>query len=415
MVIEQLQNFFRSNKGWVLADQAVFSGSSFVTTLLLARLLTPAFFGAFAAVVLFVYLAISLLNALVIQPLQVNLARIKDPSSYLAFSFWLQLVLSLLLAAGLWVFTQVFPAVAAEYLQLLPEIMVFGTGFIFQDYFRKLWLAQARVRQTLAIDVLTAFLQLGCLSYLLFKGATSLAAALACLGWAYLPSVAYGLWLIRPKIQKISGSRVYLLTHYQQGKWLLLTALVQWWSGNLFVVASGLFLGMQALGAFRLVQSLFGVLNVLLQTFENYALPQTARLLNHSSLLARNYLRHISIRSALLFGSLLLFIFLLADHIIVLAGGAVYAPYAYVVQGMAILYLFIFFGYPIRLAIRALVLNHYFFLGYLLSLLFSLLSYQYLLEQFQLLGAIGGLLGSQLILLAFWQFVLRKNNFSLWK
>jgi len=119
--------------------------------------------------------------------------------------------------------------------------------------------------------------------------------------------------------------------------------------------------------------------------------------------------------SDLVFGLLLAVIFTFSKTIIILAGGAQYAEYSFVVKGMAVLYFFILLGYPVRMAIRALVLNRAFFLGYLISLAFSLLSFRYLLQAFGLLGAIGGLICTQLILLAFWQHTLLKNNFSIWK
>jgi len=67
------------------------------------------------------------------------------------------------------------------------------------------------------------------------------------------------------------------------------------------------------------------------------------------------------------------------------------------------------------LCIRMLVLNKNFFIGYLLSLAFSLLFFNYFLSNFGLSGAILGLAISQLILIIYWQFVLSKNNFLLWK
>ena len=56
---------------------------------------------------------------------------------------------------------------------------------------------------------------------------------------------------------------------------------------NLFIVTSGVYLGVAALGAFRLVQSLFGILNLVLQTFENYVLPQASVKYNESATKAK--------------------------------------------------------------------------------------------------------------------------------
>jgi O-antigen/teichoic acid export membrane protein len=54
--------------------------------------------------------------------------------------------------------------------------------------------------------------------------------------------------------------------------------MVQWFSSNFFTLVAGIYLGVNALGALRLVQSFFGVINVILQTVENYYLPKTAQL-----------------------------------------------------------------------------------------------------------------------------------------
>ncbi len=444
----------KQEKIWVIIDQAIFSGGSFVTTILSARLLGAESFGFFASIILFAYLSINLTGALVIQPLQVSLTKIEHKHSYISFCFWLQTSLLVSIVGILWLALQLGFSALAAYASMGFGLVCFLIGFISQDYFRKLFLAQSLVRQALAIDAVAVCLQLGILIHYLYIGQAQLEYLLWYLGLGYFPSIAYSILLTKPirnhrsltilvikpifiKMSKWNGRTFdknrldlppklsanqytklwhdYARMHYQQGKWLVLTALAQWWSSNLFVVASGLFLGMQALGAFRLVQSLFGVLNLLLQTFENYVLPETARLLHQSPSLAKTHLRTLSLQSAAIFGLILLFVFTFSAQIIVLAGGAEYMEYAFVVKGMAILYLFIFISYPVRLAIRALVLNKHFFQGYLLSLAFSLISFQYLLREFHLIGAIGGLIGSQIILLIFWQFILAKHNFSLWK
>jgi len=208
---------------------------------------------------------------------------------------------------------------------------------------------------------------------------------------------------------------VYAKAHFVQGKWLFFTAVLQWWAGNFFVVASGLLLGSAALGALRLVQSVFGVLNILFQTFENYLLPQTAGKMQISLESGIGYLKKSS-RQPMLFAAILLTaMFVLSDTIIVLAGGENYRDYGFLVKGMAVLYVFIFVGYPVRIAIRALIMNKVFFEGYLLTFMFALSSSWLLLTRFELIGAIVGLILSQIILLVYWQIKLMKKHILLWK
>ncbi len=404
-----------NNKSLVLTDQAIFSGNSFIVTILMARLLTPSDFGVFSSILLAIYLVISVLNAMVIQPLQVTLAGIENKHSYVSFSFWIQSGLVLLIALISSIILYFDFSWLALYNNLGAGIIVLSSGFVMHDYFRKLFLARANIKYALIIDFLMAACQFSILIISLLFNEIRLSEMLLYLGLGYIPAVVAGLLFTRPVYSPNANWKAYLAKHYSQSKWLLMVAFMQWWSANLFVVASGIFLGIRALGAFRLVQSIFGVLNVLLQTFENYVLPQTSRLLTNSYTEATTYLKQISLKSSLIFGTVLLAAFFFSKPIIVLAGGANYADYAYVVQGMAILYFIIFIGYPIRMAIRALVLNKHFFFAYLFSLIFSLVSFNFLLSKWNLSGAIAGLIISQLIVVGYMQLILVKHKFSFWK
>jgi O-antigen/teichoic acid export membrane protein len=104
-----------------------------------------------------------------------------------------------------------------------------------------------------------------------------------------------------------------------------------------------------------------------------------------------------------------------AKQIFFLCGGADYIEYAYALQGMSILYLIIFTGYPIRIAIRVFLLNREFFFAYCISFLFSLLSAKYLIQQWQLTGVIISLIINQLLMLGYWQMALSRKKFVLWK
>lgn len=408
-----LKYTIKSPRVLALADQAIFSGNSFLVTILLARLATPELFGLFAGWVLGIYLAVSLISGLVIQPYQVMISQVEDSKSYQYFVFIMQLscVLLMLLIAGL-VFQ--YSAVLADFSEFKEPLLLYAFGFMLHDFFRKSFLAQQQLLQVLLLDFLLFIIQI---VVLVSSGIASFSffTLIQLLALSYLPGLVFAIIFASKKWKNSIKWKKYLHLHYQQGKWLFLSAMVQWWSGNLFVVASGMYLGVAALGAFRLVQSLFGVLNVLFQTFENYALPQTAYLMTQSHIAAQKYLKKLSMQSMVLMASVLIAIFLLSDYIIVWAGGEQYVNYGFLVKGMAVLYLLIFVGYPVRLAIRALLLNKHFFIGYSLSLIFSLLSFRFMLHNFELMGALAGLMASQLILISFWQFILVKNKFLLWK
>ncbi|SFC66980.1 hypothetical protein SAMN05421780_10817 [Flexibacter flexilis DSM 6793] len=395
----------------ILADQAVFSGTNFLLTILLARTLDVAAFGRYSAVVLAMYLIVSVLNAIVVQVVQVQAAAQKDSRAYISFSFWLQtVVLSGILLVGGLVYR--FLPLSLSLWTVLPLIW----GFVMHDYFRKTLIALGRTTQVLTIDILAAVAQIGALVALFWlKGSLNL--YLLLMGVAYVLPFVYGVFVLRPLLWSLRGQwSGFAALHFTEGKWLLGSALVQWWAGNLFVVASGIYLGAQALGGLRLVQSLFGILNVLLQTFENYVLPTTATLLAKSRNDAAHYLVRTTQTAAILFVPVLLATAFFPKQIMQLVGGEVYMEYGFLLTGMACNYVLIYLAQPIRISIRVLLLNEYFFYGYVLTLIFALSSSDFLLSNYGLIGVLVGLLSSQLILIVFWQLTLNnKKGFFSWK
>jgi O-antigen/teichoic acid export membrane protein len=413
--MSKLKSILASKKTLVLADQAISSGSSFCATFLLARMLLVEEFGLYSGVVLAIYLLISASNALVVQPLQVSLATVTDTRSYLNFAFWFQLATNFLVVVGVFIIGKFNFYLFATFNPYTFQIALLVFAFLLHDFFRKVFLATDNLSHALWIDSVAGFSQVAMLFFTMMTGNLNLPGALYISGFSYLTGSLVGVYLLSPGIQFGVMLTGFLRNHLTQGKWLLLTGVTQWWSGNLFVVASGVFLGPVALGAFRLVQSLFGVLNVLLQSFENYVLPQAARLFQSSFEESKEYLRSISLKSALLFGAVLSILFLFSQNIIQLAGGDKYLPFAYVIKGMAVLYFIIFVGYPVRMAVRMMVMNHIFFMGYLITFFFSLLTVNVLLREWQLWGAIVGLIANQIILISFWQYFLYKKQFLLWR
>ncbi len=399
----------------VLADQAVFSGGSFLITVLLARTFEPEEFGLYSSITLFNYAIVSLLNAVVIQPLQVSLGKIDDQKSYISFNFTTQLLLVGVISFGLAILMGFDFAFLEDFTKLGYGVIIYFIGFLLHDYFRKLFLAQADTKGAFIIDVVTTLAHISILTYVFLSHSLSFETTMYYIGLCYIPACVISILKIKPTLRNLITWKTYLNMHIQQGSWLLLTTLTQWWSSNLFIVTTGYYFGKTALGAFRLVQTLFGLLNLVLQTFENFVLPEAARKLAVSQVDAKKYLLGITKKSGVIFGVILTILFIFAKQIIVLVGGAKYQEFAYIVQGMSILYVFIFIGYPIRLSIRMLVLNSRFFAGYVFSLIFSLISFRYLLKEFHVNGAIIGLIASQIITLVYWQYILIKNKFVLWK
>ncbi len=396
----------------VLVDQAIFSGTNFLLTLFLAQRLDIKNFGLFSTIVLVTYLVMSITNALIIQPFQVSISKIAKRKEYYV-SLFLGLVALLSLFMFLVKLLVLFLPNENIYCFQSNAIICFIVGYLLQDFFRKIFLGLANIVTVVIIDIV--FLVLISIAFYILKNEITLFNTLLVVGLANSISSIPGLYFIIKNYENPISWKLFLQDHITQGKWLFSVAVLQWCSSNFFVLISGVYLGIEALGALRLVQSFFGIINIVLQTVENYFLPKVAILYNENVAKAKKYLVEITAYGALLFGLLLSVLFIFSTQIIVLAGGTKYESYAYVVKIIAVLYFFIFLSYPVRIAVRVMVLNKIFFIGYLISFVSSLLTFHLLLKYSGLYGAVAGLIINQILMILYWQNQLRKNQFILWK
>ena len=405
-----IRHIWRSTNTLVFTEQFLFSGTNFVMLLLLARILSPPIFGIYSTITLLILLAIGISNSIVIQPYQVSPSKFRQPA-YDHFIFIFQLlVIALLILIGL-----ILKVCLSYDNYYFKETSFLATVIILHDFFRKYFLAKKNLSIALKVGIVLSLMQLIGLLYLKQAHINHLGNVLYVLALCYVPAIIYSILKLNLSFYKNRLWRIFLYYHLKEGRWLGLVSFLQWSSGNLLVLSLALFINAEALGAFRLVQSLFGILNILFQTFENYVLPNASRLYAVSVTRSKEYLRRTSLHSSILISFILVILFIYSGQIMKFAGGNKYEDYEYIVRGMCFLYFILFIGYPVRLSIRMLVLNKLFFLGYLLSFLSSVLFFNFLLKHWQLHGVIIGLVLNQLIMLTFWNYQLNKKGFYLWK
>ena len=402
----------------LIVDQIIFSATSFVTTLLLGRILGIEKFGMFTSLILVFYFVLSVGQAVIIQPMQIYMNKTTARNEYKMFL----LLISALFAMVIVLFGFILSILDLNVLSLDPQFLksfaIYSSVSVLFDFFRKYFLANDLVHTTLSLDIIWGILQFCLIVSLFLLKDLELTTLFYALTAAILPSLFFAFYSFSKDLNKyvsFDQSKVFIQYHTREGRWLLFTSIAQWWSGNLFVLASGIILGMKAIGALRLGQTIFGVLNILLQTVENYFIPSISRMYQKSKTEAISRMQKWSKKTSLLFLILLTGIFLFSKPIMLLVGGQEFVPYHSVLKGLSVLYMIIVLGYPIRISIRILELNHIFFVAYLISLLFSLFIYQYLLQTLGLNGALLGLITNQLILLIVWQIALIKKEFKLWK
>jgi O-antigen/teichoic acid export membrane protein len=406
-IIKVLNN----NKTKVLLDQSIFSAFGFAVNLLLARSMSLYEFGIYSSFILILQLVISISNAIIIQPFQSASKSLTSNQDYHSFLVMLQAMFIVLCLCNTFVILNFVTQLNISYFKL----SLFITSYLFHDFFRKYYLGKHEILLVLLMDSFVSITQLFGILLLIYLKVLNINNIFFVLGLSYSVSTLYLCFDLQQLQLETRNFKEFISYHKKEGAWLSLVSLVQWSSSNIFILPLAVIVNVEALGAFRLVQSLFGILNIVFQTYENYVLPQACKIYEESVHLSKKYLLSISKQSMFAVGIALGLLFLFSEQIMLLVGGERYLQYHFVIRGMSCLYFILFMGYPIRLSIRMLLLTRTFFVGYLISFVISLLFFKSLVNHYQINGVMIGLIMNQMIVLLFWNFNLMKQKFYLWK
>ncbi len=412
-----IRPFLASEKGSFLANQLVVSGSALVTNLLLAQSLGLVGYGYFSSLVLCQLFLLSIQRAVgsdiyqAVWPSLPTAARKTYTDSLLQLQVaWL---IGLMAVSGF--IYSVFAKIFARYdTDFLLVSLVVTSLFLLQDFLRKVLQAQQQASRALLLDALTNGAQLVLLLVFRLWGDVSLVTALWIIGATFLLSVVLGLiWLKPRRLWQIVDTELVWHYHRQQGGWPVLSGLRQWLAGNFFVLAVGWWLGPAALGALRLTQYIFGLLNVVLQALENYVIPRAVQVAGSSETLIA-HLRGVLLKSLLgLFPVLLLT--LCAEPLLACVGGDQYRSLTYVMYGLSGSYVLVVCSYPVRIMLNINQLSKHYFVGYALAAMFSLTTTLWFITTYGLVGVLTGLFLTQAILLIYWLLVLQHNSVFVWK
>ncbi|SIP94216.1 lipopolysaccharide biosynthesis protein [Chryseobacterium sp. RU33C] len=407
--MKRFHEIFKSASVLVFTDQLIFSGSNFLLTFLLVRKLSISEFGIFSSILLITYFLVGISNAFIVQPFQILSAKNFSKKS-LGFAFLASLVLISIFSLIIF-FITLLPIPAIAFLKNnLSAIIIFISAYILQDFLRKILLTIDHIKIVLFID--TVFIII--FPLLGFETSLTLWKSLYIIGMvnfaASVPGIVY---LIK---NADFGLKNTSLLHYYfaEGKWLLSASVLQWLSGNFFTLAAGVYLGINALGALRLVQSFFGIINVILQTIENYYLPKTAQLYYQNKNQEKKELLLKMMKAIAVLAIIIIGFFTFSESLIIMLGGEKYHQYGFVIKLVSALYIVILYSYPTRISIRVLEQNKAFFIGYSISFVFSVLSFHFLLKYGQLYGAVTGLAMNQIIMIVYWKIILNKKQISVW-
>lgn len=421
-MIERIQHIVRSqkNKLITLCDQAVVSGSNFLAGILLTRVLGIESYGSYAIAFLFVLFCSSIHQAFIISPmLSLAVKKEKEEKQRYFGTMLLQQILFSLLAAMLSFFIiQLSTLFAPQWniASLNTVLPICIACYLMHDYFRKAFYVKLASHKALLIDCIAYGFQWVAFLSLTYFGMLSIVTAYASLLVGFAISTVYGLYTHEKIHTNKRDFNKLLIENWLYARYLVGTALLQWFSGNFFIITAGALLGSSAVGAIRIAQNIMGVLHVFFLALEN-EVPVKAAMLYHKVGLKQLmfYIRKVSVLGGSLTITILALLAFFSKEILAFLYGSSYVEYHKVLIGFAIIYVFVFFGTTLRFAIRTVEKNKSIFIAYIFSTVFSLLAAKYMIDHYEIYGVLIGIAFTHIIMLTCYVFSLHKEFTVLWK
>jgi O-antigen/teichoic acid export membrane protein len=264
-----------------IVDQAVVSGTNFLTAVIIGRLGSQEGLGVYYLALTIVLIARGVQEQVIAAPYQVysHGRRGRDLAEYAGSSIAHQLMLAVLtvvaLAALVGVMT--FTSSPAGLLPVVGVLMLAAPMLLLRDFVRHFCFAHLRPGRALATDGIVAVLQLGGLAVLAWIGALSVPAAYVVMGVAC--AVAAGAWLatrresLRPRRARLWTDWT---TNWRFGRWALAGYLIGSTSPYILpwmIVAAR---GEAATGLWAACMTLVGMAGMFVQGVTNYLTPRAA-------------------------------------------------------------------------------------------------------------------------------------------
>ena len=401
-----------------LTDQAVVSGSNFLIGIALARVLGIDGYGLFALLWMIVLFGKSINQAFVTRPMM-SLAPKKESEAsvkYIATLHYLQYLTSF----GIGIFVFIF-LLFGQYFEIeitdnrwfwvMPSIVVLH---LIYDFYRSQSFVKQDVVFALILDIILFGGHFLAIFVLWYYDNLSVTNALIGIGIAHFVVVALGLFKYFSFNFNTTILKETVLYHFTFSKWLIGTALLQWFSGNFFIIVAAALMSEAAVGAVRIVQNVMGLTHVLFLAMENMVPVKAALHYKEGGLKQlKTYLIYITGRAGILVGGILLLLAIFRTHIIDFLYGAEYIEYSYLVIGFCLTYILVFIGHPLRFALLTLEITKPMFISYVLGAVFSLILAYPLVGQFGLVGVLVGIFVtqglSQLVYIYYLKRVVVKN------
>ena len=267
-----------------LADQGLYSATSFAATLLIARNTSVQDLGWFSAGIALVITVVGFMSSFVAIPLMLTIqgSGQRDRGNHLAGGLGASVAMAAVVAGGMLL---AVPAMAlwnggsaplGGWLLVLAAVVV---PMVVREYARQMAFAQPGLPGLGLMDVTYSTVALGGLGLLARAGQLTADRGLAVVGGAALASVLVWGIATRPPLQwaTVVGAPRFLKSHLQMSRWLCGASVLYACSISAIPWLLGLLATSASVGLFAAYATIAGVLNPLLLVGSNLTAPRTAQ------------------------------------------------------------------------------------------------------------------------------------------
>ncbi len=268
---------------WAIADQALFSGSSFLVNILLARWLAPEAYGAFAVALSIYYLLLNFHNALLTEPMMVfGAGKYRDGfRQYLGILFFGHWGLSVGIAFILGIVALVMKQLGSlPMAQALAGLALASPFLLLLCLARRVPYVELRPQWATLGGGVNLIVTIIALYLFWHTGLLSAFSGILILGVAEGVTSALLLLLFRPSFQGLTSKsrlQTVIKDHKRYGGWNLLGTAAYWASGQIVLIVAPIFLGLTSSATISAILNIYRPASLFVQSIGLMVLPVFSR------------------------------------------------------------------------------------------------------------------------------------------
>jgi O-antigen/teichoic acid export membrane protein len=389
---------------WGLCDQAFISATNLIVTVVLARDLGPANYGAFALVYAGIFLASAFQSALVTRPHNV-VGTTYEGAEYRRYTTataisqsWLIGAFALIVLLSAFVARRTTWSIAPLLFPLVPAIVAWQL----QEFVRRVLYTEGRLKAAFANDALSYGAQAGGIIVLGAYGLLTGVRALSIVALTSAIAAAWGLWQIRGSLDRRGMwhpmREHWLAKNWRFGRWIFGAIVVTSASSQLYTALIGGLVSIAEAGVFRAIFTVFGPIRILLSAMETALTPAAARVFAEKGQPGlRSFIARIVAMTAPVMAVYGIGIAVFATPILGTLFGAPYRQYGWLLALLALNYALIYLLSPVLIALEGRQISAPVFHASLWSGSIGLIVGVAAIHLFGLLGAMLGMIVDALI------------------